>query len=191
MPDSAPSTPAPRYTGQTSQQLPEARILPYLEIKKLYDIYFESYDMVFKLLTALGIFFWKYMFPHFGIYGGNFSSNVIIQSELNLKLCPEYPVLLWFVLAHDQAQSIKNWLKAPDCSTNFNNARDKKIEGTGLWILKHPEYIEWRNAGGLLQIQGKGVLSHQLECKIPRYWSTLQQDQVQQSYCKCVHSRCP
>lgn len=31
---------APASTGQTSQRLPEARILPYLEIKKSYDMFF-------------------------------------------------------------------------------------------------------------------------------------------------------
>lgn len=102
---------------------------------------------------------------NFGIYGGNFinSSNVIIQSEPNSKLCLGYPILLWwFVSAHDQAQKIKDWLKAPDCSMNYNNATDKKMEGTGLWILKHPKYIEWRKSDGLLWIQGKGVLSYLL-----------------------------
>lgn len=31
---------APASTGQTSQRLPEARILPYLEILKSYDMFF-------------------------------------------------------------------------------------------------------------------------------------------------------
>ncbi|KAE9389695.1 hypothetical protein BT96DRAFT_926408, partial [Gymnopus androsaceus JB14] len=54
---------------------------------------------------------------NFGIYGGTFinakdSSNVTIQS-------------------HDQVQTIKDWLKAPDCSTNFNAAANKKTARTG------------------------------------------------------------
>ncbi|KAE9391239.1 hypothetical protein BT96DRAFT_945541 [Gymnopus androsaceus JB14] len=78
---------------------------------------------------------------NFGIYGGNFinsnNSNVTIQS-------------------HDQVQKIRDWLKAPDCSTNFNTAANKKTAGTGTWIIKHQKYIEWKNNGGLLWIQGKG-----------------------------------
>ncbi|KAE9385899.1 hypothetical protein BT96DRAFT_928589, partial [Gymnopus androsaceus JB14] len=62
---------------------------------------------------------------NFGIYGGNFinaqdSSNIIIQS-------------------HDPIQEIRDWLKAPDCSTNFNTAANKKTAGTGMWIIKHPK----------------------------------------------------
>ncbi|KAE9409722.1 hypothetical protein BT96DRAFT_533455 [Gymnopus androsaceus JB14] len=78
---------------------------------------------------------------NFRINGGNFivandSANVTIQ-------------------LHDQVQKINEWLKAPDCSTIFNTATNKKTAGTGVWIFKHPKYIEWNNNGGLLWIQGK------------------------------------
>ncbi|KAE9392297.1 hypothetical protein BT96DRAFT_944734 [Gymnopus androsaceus JB14] len=82
---------------------------------------------------------------NFGIYGGTFinaqdSSNVTIQS-------------------HDPIQKIRDWLKAPDCSTNFDTAANKKTAGTGSWIIEHPKYIKWKNNGGLLWIQGKGEWS--------------------------------
>jgi hypothetical protein len=52
---------------------------------------------------------------------------------------------------------IRNWLKAPDPSTNFITACDKKTLGTGEWILSQPQYIQWcEGTAGLLWIQGKG-----------------------------------
>ncbi|KAE9394957.1 hypothetical protein BT96DRAFT_942791 [Gymnopus androsaceus JB14] len=86
---------------------------------------------------------------NFGIYGGTFinakdSSNVTIQS---------------YNQAHDQAHKIRDWIKAPDCSTNFNTAANNKTAGTGIWIIEHPKYIEWNNNSGLLWIQGKGERS--------------------------------
>ncbi|KAE9389353.1 hypothetical protein BT96DRAFT_946902 [Gymnopus androsaceus JB14] len=83
---------------------------------------------------------------NFGIYGGTFinandSSNVTIQ-------------------AHDEVEKMRDWLKAPDCSANFNTAVNRKTPGTGSWIIEHPQYIRWNNNNvGLLWIQGKGKLS--------------------------------
>ncbi|KAE9390083.1 hypothetical protein BT96DRAFT_356378 [Gymnopus androsaceus JB14] len=59
------------------------------------------------------------------------------------------------LFTHDQVQIYKDWLKAPDCSTNFIAAANKKTTGTGMWIIEHPKYVEWDNNGGLLWIQGK------------------------------------
>ncbi|KAE9403698.1 hypothetical protein BT96DRAFT_482382 [Gymnopus androsaceus JB14] len=75
---------------------------------------------------------------NFEIYGGTFMNAHNITVQL-----------------HDQAQKIRGWLKAPDCSTNFDTAANKKTAGTGMWIIEHPQYIEWNNNGGLLWIQGK------------------------------------
>ncbi|KAF9063866.1 ankyrin repeat-containing domain protein [Rhodocollybia butyracea] len=51
---------------------------------------------------------------------------------------------------------IRNWLKAPDPSTNFVSACDKKTSGTGEWIFSQQEYIQWcQGPAGLLWIQGK------------------------------------
>ncbi|KIK64487.1 hypothetical protein GYMLUDRAFT_40009, partial [Collybiopsis luxurians FD-317 M1] len=46
-------------------------------------------------------------------------------------------------------------LQAPDCSANRAAAADKKTEGTGQWILSHPEYQKWKGQPGILWIQGK------------------------------------
>ncbi|KAF9058423.1 hypothetical protein BDP27DRAFT_587308 [Rhodocollybia butyracea] len=51
---------------------------------------------------------------------------------------------------------IQNWLKAPDPSTNFVAACDKRTPGTGDWICSHPQYTQWcRGKPGILWIQGK------------------------------------
>ncbi|KAE9384831.1 hypothetical protein BT96DRAFT_982206 [Gymnopus androsaceus JB14] len=78
---------------------------------------------------------------NFGIYGGNF---IVTNDSSNVTL---------------HLQKIRDWLQAPDCSTNLNTAANKKTAGTGKWIVEHPKYIEWKNNGGLLWIQGKGKLS--------------------------------
>ncbi|KAE9386628.1 hypothetical protein BT96DRAFT_514606 [Gymnopus androsaceus JB14] len=59
------------------------------------------------------------------------------------------------IIAHDQVKKIRDWLKAPNCSINYDTAANKKTAGTGSWIIEHPKYIEWDNNGGLLWIQGK------------------------------------
>ncbi|KAF9063553.1 hypothetical protein BDP27DRAFT_1367948 [Rhodocollybia butyracea] len=51
---------------------------------------------------------------------------------------------------------VRTWLEAPDPSTNFVAACDKKTAGTGDWILSHSEYVQWRQSrAGILWIQGK------------------------------------
>ncbi|KAF9060862.1 ankyrin repeat-containing domain protein [Rhodocollybia butyracea] len=53
-------------------------------------------------------------------------------------------------------EPIRKWLKAPDPSTNFVAACDKRTPGTGDWIFSHPEFVKWsQGTPGLLWIQGK------------------------------------
>ncbi|KIK51048.1 hypothetical protein GYMLUDRAFT_252394 [Collybiopsis luxurians FD-317 M1] len=59
------------------------------------------------------------------------------------------------VVSNDEREKIQKWLNAPDCATNFQTADDKRTEGTGQWILDHPEYNEWKQSPSLLWIQGK------------------------------------
>ncbi|THU82633.1 hypothetical protein K435DRAFT_971883 [Dendrothele bispora CBS 962.96] len=47
------------------------------------------------------------------------------------------------------------WLDAPDPSTNYVTARDKRVEGTGTWLLNHPQFIQWKKTGHLFWLQGK------------------------------------
>ncbi|KIK63517.1 hypothetical protein GYMLUDRAFT_41192, partial [Collybiopsis luxurians FD-317 M1] len=55
----------------------------------------------------------------------------------------------------NEVRDIRDWLQAPDCSANRADATDKKTEGTGQWILNHPEYQKWKGKPSILWIQGK------------------------------------
>lgn len=40
---------------------------------------------------------------------------------------------------------IRHWLKAPDSSTNANQARELRHEGTGAWLLENPVFQSWHS----------------------------------------------
>ncbi|KIK60759.1 hypothetical protein GYMLUDRAFT_594800 [Collybiopsis luxurians FD-317 M1] len=54
-----------------------------------------------------------------------------------------------------ELEAIRKWLNAPDPSTNFISALDKRAAGTGTWILRHQTYLNWKVHGRRLWIQGK------------------------------------
>ncbi|KIK60745.1 hypothetical protein GYMLUDRAFT_594404 [Collybiopsis luxurians FD-317 M1] len=56
-----------------------------------------------------------------------------------------------------EVEAIRKWFKAPDPSSNFNSALDKRAIGTGTWILEHQTYLDWKAHGTRLWIQGKGL----------------------------------
>ena len=63
------------------------------------------------------------------------------------------PSLILFqygLVATDEEQKIRTWLNAPDCHTNFATASNKRAFGTGNWITKHPEYINWKENPSML-----------------------------------------
>ncbi|KAF5348194.1 hypothetical protein D9758_014660 [Tetrapyrgos nigripes] len=61
-----------------------------------------------------------------------------------------------FVMGDMNAMNnIKKWINAPDSSINFIAAYDKITEGTGEWLLEDSRFIEWKEKGGLLWLQGK------------------------------------
>ncbi|KAJ3912695.1 ectomycorrhiza-induced ankyrin-domain/NACHT-domain-containing protein [Lentinula edodes] len=68
---------------------------------------------------------------HFIINGGNFTA-----------------------ISSDEATKVDQWLKAPDCSSNYVTAEDKKLQGTGKWIFDLDEYKKWKSEPGVLWIQG-------------------------------------
>ncbi|KAJ3912724.1 ectomycorrhiza-induced ankyrin-domain/NACHT-domain-containing protein [Lentinula edodes] len=68
---------------------------------------------------------------HFIINGGNFTA-----------------------ISSDEATKVNQWLKAPDCSSNYVTAEDKKLQGTGKWIFDLDEYKKWKSEPGVLWIQG-------------------------------------
>ncbi|KIK62201.1 hypothetical protein GYMLUDRAFT_553018 [Collybiopsis luxurians FD-317 M1] len=63
----------------------------------------------------------------------------------------------FIVISNNEKEKIQKWLNAPDCTINFQVADDKRTEGTGQWILNHPEYIKWKQSPSVLWIQGKGA----------------------------------
>ncbi|KAE9398926.1 hypothetical protein BT96DRAFT_715975 [Gymnopus androsaceus JB14] len=62
----------------------------------------------------------------------------------------------YHVMPNDTKTEIRDWLKAPDCSVNFQTAVDKKTNGTGQWIVNHSKYKNWKENSTVLWIQGKG-----------------------------------
>jgi hypothetical protein len=56
-------------------------------------------------------------------------------------------------------EKIREWLRAPDLSRNYNEAREKHTEGTGTWLTSGKVYKLWKAcAGQLLWIHGNGEL---------------------------------
>ncbi|WQF77432.1 Putative nucleoside phosphorylase domain, NACHT nucleoside triphosphatase [Colletotrichum destructivum] len=44
-----------------------------------------------------------------------------------------------------QHQKIKKWLAPPDTSTNYNQARESRRQGTGTWFLESKAFTEWKH----------------------------------------------
>ncbi|KAJ3825714.1 hypothetical protein F5880DRAFT_1477744, partial [Lentinula raphanica] len=55
----------------------------------------------------------------------------------------------------EEESKLKEWLAAPDCSTNYTAALNKRVAGTGQWIFEDPTYLEWKKEGSILWIHGK------------------------------------
>ncbi|KAJ3876241.1 hypothetical protein F5051DRAFT_412200 [Lentinula edodes] len=60
-----------------------------------------------------------------------------------------------YIFLSDEERKLQEWLAAPDCSINFMTALNKKIPGTGRWILEHSAFIQWVTHPGILWIQGR------------------------------------
>ncbi|KAF5337868.1 hypothetical protein D9758_016135 [Tetrapyrgos nigripes] len=60
-----------------------------------------------------------------------------------------------FVRNINESSEIQKWINAPDSSMNFIAAYDKIAEGTGEWLLQDSRFVEWKEKGGLLWLQGK------------------------------------
>ncbi|KAJ3817527.1 ankyrin repeat-containing domain protein, partial [Lentinula raphanica] len=63
-------------------------------------------------------------------------------------------------VSKDKEKKLIDWLAAPDCSANFVAASDKRVTGTGKWVLEDPIYLDWlkKDKGSILWIQGKGII---------------------------------
>ncbi|KAJ3831853.1 hypothetical protein F5878DRAFT_635883 [Lentinula raphanica] len=65
-------------------------------------------------------------------------------------------VVTQYYLSTEEESKLKEWLAAPDCSTNYTAALNKRVGGTGQWIFEDPTYLEWKKGGSILWIHGKG-----------------------------------
>ncbi|CUS15232.1 unnamed protein product, partial [Tuber aestivum] len=68
-------------------------------------------------------------------------------------------------LEENKFQEVQRWLNVVDPATNYSSARAVRETGTGDWLVKGPEYIDWKEGrGGVLWLHGipgcgKSVLS--------------------------------
>ncbi|KAF9871286.1 hypothetical protein CkaCkLH20_11207 [Colletotrichum karsti] len=51
--------------------------------------------------------------------------------------------ILDLIRAQQVSDEIQDWLNAPDASVNFNENHKKKHPGTGLWLVKGPNFATW------------------------------------------------
>ncbi|KAF7982264.1 hypothetical protein HWV62_29505 [Athelia sp. TMB] len=56
---------------------------------------------------------------------------------------------------HPKKRRIHKWMKPPDTSPNYNEARNKHQAGTGAWLIDRPEFSRWKEqAGSVLWLYG-------------------------------------
>jgi ankyrin repeat domain-containing protein 50 len=55
----------------------------------------------------------------------------------------DYKALLCLVRADQISSTIRDWLKAPDATINYNEACKKKHPGTGLWFVRGSVFSAW------------------------------------------------
>ncbi|KAE9385072.1 hypothetical protein BT96DRAFT_611659 [Gymnopus androsaceus JB14] len=84
------------------------------------------------------------------------NNNRMFDHASNIEINGGMFVNNYHIISNDTETKIRDWLKAPDCSVNFQTAVDKKTRGTGQWIMDHPEYQKWKESSTVLWIQGKG-----------------------------------
>ncbi|KAJ3968649.1 hypothetical protein EV361DRAFT_924950 [Lentinula raphanica] len=61
----------------------------------------------------------------------------------------------YYSLSSDEEKKLQDWLAAPDSSITYATAWNKKVAGTGQWILEDPVYLKWKEEGSILCIQGQ------------------------------------
>ncbi|KAJ3843579.1 hypothetical protein F5878DRAFT_263562 [Lentinula raphanica] len=103
------------------------------------------------------------------VNGGDFS---VAGRDVNMYKTYHY-------LSSNEEKKIQDWLAAPDCFTNYSTTLNKQVAGTGQWILKEPAYLQWKEIGGILWIQGQagsgktflitGVIEHFRKASFPTF----------------------
>ena len=51
--------------------------------------------------------------------------------------------LLDLVKSNQISSNLRDWLKAPDATIDYNTACSKKHAGTGLWLVRDPRFTKW------------------------------------------------
>ncbi|KAJ3840312.1 hypothetical protein F5878DRAFT_76169 [Lentinula raphanica] len=93
-----------------------------------------------------------------GIFN-NAQNTTVTGGEFNVAGRDMNMYKTYYYLSSDEEKKLKEWLAAPDCSINYATALDKKVAGTGQWILEDATYLKWKKEveqGSILWIQGKG-----------------------------------
>jgi hypothetical protein len=90
--------------------------------------------------------------------GGNVEINQITRNTTDGKsLSRGIGAHVDFIIDPAIQECIK-WVNAPDPSVNYNAAYERMTDGTGLWLLQDQRLMKWKSNGGLLWLQGKGII---------------------------------
>ncbi len=74
-------------------------------------------------------------------------------------------VVLWETLlilppTDNEREQILRWLAADEQAFKYRDHLEKRVEGTGEWLLQHESYLKWKNEfGEILWLSGIGELS--------------------------------
>ena len=63
-------------------------------------------------------------------------------------------------LSNKDLSKIKEWLKAPDSSSNNISTVNKMTEGKGGWLVQDNRIQNWIENNGLQWLQGRGEFSN-------------------------------
>ncbi|KAF7972884.1 hypothetical protein HWV62_16676 [Athelia sp. TMB] len=74
---------------------------------------------------------------------GDFVNNVYTSSSRDRNCALSLHLMRLIVVTEDK---IYRWLAAPDCSGNYNAAREKHHDHTGSWFVEGDEYARWKHA---------------------------------------------
>ena len=77
----------------------------------------------------------------------NLSSALsVLQLKDNTKTqndMTEIKIVLDLVRTNQMSSNLRDWLKAPDAFIDYNAACLKKHPGTGVWLIKDPNFTKW------------------------------------------------
>jgi hypothetical protein len=59
------------------------------------------------------------------------------------------------LIGHESRKDLRQWIAAPDPSSNLYTASDAHHEGTASWCTEGKTFADWMESGSLLWIHGK------------------------------------